>query len=309
MPARVELIGGDYEHALGLAGVRHGVEISYTTAPLSDVFYRMLTERCYEACEFSLANYLMLRDRGEDWLEALPVFPYRAFRHSTLVVRAGSALASPRDLPGKRVGVPDFSMTAAVWTRGIMAEHYSVDWRDIRWVVAAPQRFAALRGVELERIEGDLEQALVEGRIDALLTTRTRDEHKPAPQRQLRTLIPDARQAEEDYFARTGIYPINHLVAIRRDVLDRVPGLPAALVEAYTQAKQAAYERRLGTTTAPWSAAHWRRVFDLFGGDPLPYGLVAPNLKTLAVFGRYLREQQLIGREPDLPALFRAAPG
>ena len=94
--------------------------LRYTTAPLRDVFFRMLTERSYEVCEFSLANYLMLKDRGADWLHAVPVFPYRAFRHSTLYVRKDSPLREPADLRGKRIGVPDFSMTAAVWTRGIL---------------------------------------------------------------------------------------------------------------------------------------------------------------------------------------------
>ena len=122
MPEAIDVAGGDYEHTLGLAGIRDGIDIRYTTAPLRDVFLRMLTERCYEACEFSLSNYLMLRDRGADWLHAIPVFPYRAFRHSTLYVRKDSSLREPADLRGKRVGVPDFSMTAAVWTRGILAD-------------------------------------------------------------------------------------------------------------------------------------------------------------------------------------------
>ena len=298
------IVGGDYEHTLGVGGVWRNIEIRYRTATLAPVFFKMLRERCYEVCEFSLANYLMLRDRGEDWLQALPIFPYRAFRHSTLHVRSKSILNSPADLANMRLGVPDFSMTAAVWTRGILSEHYGVDWRRIQWVVATPQRFSSLPEVQLDQIEGDLEQELLEGRIDALLTTRTKDQQAPAERRQLRALIPDVEEVERKYFASTGIYPINHVVVVRKDVLNRLPDLATALFEAYSDSKQRAYERRLGATLAPWASSHWRDVFDLFEGDPLPYGLVEQNKGTLLTFSRYLRQQGLIHNEMDPTTLF-----
>src|SRR6476646_11165850 len=134
--AAVKLYGGDYEHTLDLAGVREGIVIEYAVRPLLEIFEGMLNDRAYEACEFSLSNYIMLQDRGATWIHAVPVFPYRAFRHSTLYVRKDSPLQEPADLHGKRVGVPDFSMTAAVWTRGILADQYGVQWRDLRWVVS-----------------------------------------------------------------------------------------------------------------------------------------------------------------------------
>jgi 4,5-dihydroxyphthalate decarboxylase len=302
---QVNVVGGDYEHTLGLESTRSNIEFRYSSAPLASVFFKMLRERCYEACEFSLANYLMLHDRGEDWLQAVPIFPYRAFRHSTLQVRTNSDLCSPRDLRNKRVGVPDFSMTAAVWTRGILREFYGVDWREIRWTVATPQRFSNLADVGLDQIDGDLEEALMEGRLDALLTTKTKDEQSPVGQRQLRTLIPDVDKVEQEYLAVTGIYPINHVVVMRSDVVTRLPELPEALMEAYEAAKQAAYKRRLGATLVPWGSLQWRRMFDLFGEDPMPYGLTPQNILTLQTFGRYLREQRLVADEPDLMTLFR----
>lgn len=183
MPEAIELTGGDYEHTLGLAGIRDGIDIRYTTAPLRDVFLRMLTERCYEACEFSLSNHLMLKDRGADWLHAIPVFPYRAFRHSTLYVRKDSPLREPADLRGKRVGVPDYSMTTAVWTRGILADQYGVHWQDLRWVVSGKQRFATLPGVTLEAA----------GKMDALLTPQTADDRKARKRTQIAQ--PDCRCA------------------------------------------------------------------------------------------------------------------
>ncbi len=264
----------------------------------------MLNERCYEVCEFSLSNYLMLRDRGADWLQAIPVFPYRAFRHATLYVRKDSPLREPADLRGKRIGVPDFSMTAAVWTRGILADQYDVLWQELHWVVSGQQRFATLPGVTLQTIDGDLETALIEGHIDALLTPQTTDDRKPSGECRFRTLIADVQAAEEAYLHAFGIYPINHVVVIRSDALQRLPELPHALFAAYAQAKAHAYARRLGTTLLPWGARHWKKSFDQFDGDPLPYGLNKINCKVVATLGKYLFDQKLIARELDVQALF-----
>jgi 4,5-dihydroxyphthalate decarboxylase len=304
VPEAIEITGGDYEHTLGLARICDGIDIRYATAPLRDVFFRMLTERCYEACEFSLSNYLMLKDRGADWLHAIPVFPYRAFRHSTLYVRKDSPLREPADLRGKRVGVPDFSMTAAVWTRGILADQYGVQWQDLRWVVSGKQRFATLPGVTLEVVNDDLEALLVKGKIDALLTPQTVDDRKPAGERIFRSLIADAQAAEEAYLRTFGIYPINHVVVIRSDTLQRLPGLPRVLFEAYEQAKARAYARQLGATLMPWGARHWKKTFDQFAGDPLPYGLNDINRKVVGTLARFMHEQKLIERQPELDSLF-----
>jgi 4,5-dihydroxyphthalate decarboxylase len=287
-----------------LAGIRDGIDIRYKTAPLRDVFLRMVTERCYEACEFSLSNFLMLKDRRADWLHAIPVFPYRAFRHSTLYVRKDSVLRQPADLRGKRVGVPDFSMTAAVWTRGILVDQYAVQWQDLRWVVSGKQRFATLPGVTLETVDGDLEAMLVEGKIDVLLTPQTADDRKPLGERKLRSLIADAQAAEEAYLHAFGIYPINHVVVIRSDTLQRLPGLPRVLFEAYEQAKARAYARQLGATLMPWGARHWKKTFDQFAGDPLPYGLNDINRKVVGTLARFMHEQKLIERQPELDSLF-----
>ncbi|HEX7054690.1 MAG TPA: PhnD/SsuA/transferrin family substrate-binding protein [Burkholderiales bacterium] len=301
---RMEVYGGDYEHVLELGGTRHGIELRYVVRPLLEIFEGMLNERRYECCEFSLANYIMLRDRGADWLHAVPIFPYRAFRHSTLYVRVDSPLREPADLRGKRVGVPDYSMTAAVWTRGILKEQYGVDWSEMRWVASGRQRFAALPGAPLEVGTSDLEADVIAGKLDAILTPTPEDEKKPAGERRLRSLIADVQKAEEDYVRDYGVYPINHVMVIRDDALRRLPALPRALFEAYAEAKARAYKRRLGTTLMPWGMRHWNKVFDQFGGNPLPYGLTPLNRAVVERLAGFLHDQKLIARKPSVDELF-----
>jgi len=302
----VELVGGDHEHTLDLDQVRDGVRIRYRTEPLMPVFERMISERRYEACEFSLSNYIMLKARGAEWLTGIPVFPQRAFRHASFYVRRDSDLdlGDPARVAGKRIAVPDYSMTLAVWMRGILDHQYGVHWSALRWVVGAQPRFAKLDGLSYETSTKDIEQALIDGDVDILLAPRTRDEKLPQEQRRLRRLIADPQHAEESYLAQTGIYPINHVVVIRNDTLQRVPRLGRVLYEAYDECKARAYERRLGTTLVPWGARHWTQAFAKFQGDPMEYGLTPGNRNVIARLSAYLLDQKLISHMPAPEALF-----
>lgn len=304
--AVVDLVGGDHEHTLELDQVREGVHIRYRTEPLMPVFEKMIAERCYEACEFSLSNYIMLKDRGAEWLTGIPVFPQRAFRHANFYVRNDSDLdlADPTRIAGKRIAVPDYSMTLAVWMRGVLHDQYRVHWSSLQWVVGASPRFATLAGLSYETSRKDIEQALLDGDVDILLAPRTRDEKLPREQRQLRRLIGDPQRAEEAYLASTGVYPINHVVVIRDDTLERVPGIARVLHAAYEACKARAYERRLGTTFVPWGARHWTQAFEKFAGDPMQYGLTPGNRNVIERLCAYLLDQKLIGRIPRLQDLF-----
>lgn len=300
----IELYGGDYEHVLGLSGTYQGIRVTYVERPLLEIFEGMLNRRSYEACEFSLSNYVMLKARGADWLHAVPVFPYRAFRHSTLYVTRDSPLKAPADLRGKTVGVPDYSMTAAVWTRGILGEQYGVHWSDIHWIASGPQRFSVMEGVDLQVTNLDLETELIEGRIDALLTPTPRDEKLTKSERRLRSLIANAQEAEEAYIRDYGVYPINHVIVMREDSLARLPRLPQALFQAYCESKARAYKRRLGTTLMPWGMRHWTKVFDQFDGDPLPYGLTPLNRSVISRLAGFVYDQKLASRETSVEDLF-----
>jgi len=300
----IVLTGGDYEHTLGLGGLQSGVQVVYRPVPVPGLFAKMLAERCFEACEFSLANYLTLRANGEHWMTAVPVFPYRAFRHSALVTRRESDLTTLAALGGRRVGVDDYSMTAAVVARGLLLEDYGVDHRAITWVTRRRQRFPFPAGATVETVDGDLEDLLCEGRIDALLSLEPRDYARPVHERRLRPILADAQGAERAYFERTGLYPIHHCVVIRNDVLERIPAAAGAIVQAYTAAKDAALRRSLGATFVPWGASHWNAALALFGGDPLPYGLTPVNRRAIAHVATCLREQGFITSTPDMDAIF-----
>jgi 4,5-dihydroxyphthalate decarboxylase len=266
----------------------------------------MLERRHHEVCEFSLANYLTLRGTGQDWLTAVPVFPFRAFRHSLAAVRRDSPLANLAQLAGTRVGVEDYSMTAAVWFRGLLRDEYGVDHRSITWVTREKQRFPFPSGAPVEKTAQDLETLLHNGGIDAFLGMSLRDSALPPAERRLRPLIRDAQAEEEAYFARTGIYPIHHCVVIRNDALAREPALADAVFGAYAAAKERAYRRQLGTTLAPWGNAHWSSVFQRFGGDPLPYGLTPANHAVIDLLAGYLREQGFIEMKPAIDGVFAA---
>jgi 4,5-dihydroxyphthalate decarboxylase len=280
------------------------VRLGYESPGMQGLFADMLEHRRYEVCEFSLANYLTLRATGQDWLVAVPVFPYRTFRHSLAVVRRDSTLVNLAQLAGKRIGVEDYSMTAAVWFRGLLQDEYHVDHRGITWVSCDKQRFPIPAAARVEKTAHDLEDLLCDGSIDAMLGFSLRDAGLPPAERRLRPLLADAQREEEAYFARTAIYPIHHCVVIRADALDREPALVDAVCAAYAAAKERAYRRQLGATLMPWAKMRWTDAFQRFGGDPLPYGLTPENRAVIDRLAGYLREQGFIAEKPAPDAIF-----
>jgi 4,5-dihydroxyphthalate decarboxylase len=301
---QIVIRGADYEHTVAVPGTYAGMQFGYETMRPQEIFIPMLESRCFEVCEFSLANYLTLRAAGETWISAIPVFPMRAFRHGLAVTLEESPLESLGALAGKRIGIDDYSMTAAVWFRGLLQEEYGVDHRSITWVTRPKQRFPIPPGARVERMEGALEDLLCAGRIDAMLGFGLKDASLPKAQRRLRTVLRDVVGEEQAYFAKTSIYPINHVVAIRSDVLEKYPACSAAVYAAFAQAKEKAYARQLGATLVPWSKLLWTSTFDFFGGDPLPYGLTDVNRLVVGRLAAYLKEQSFIAAELDLDSLF-----
>ena len=302
------VFGGDYEHTLDMLATNGSLgELVYRARPLSDLYKMILSRGEFEASEFSLSNHNMYRDRGDSWLTAVPVFPSRVFRHSSVFVRKDSELHEFGQLAGKRVGVSEYTMTAAVWVRGIMLDDYGVHWRDIRWVSKMDKRFPPPTSVDLESSPDNLEDLLAAGSIDALLMPRPQDLRLPAKQRRFRPLLDNVQAVERDYYERTGIFPIMHTVVVHRDALAKWPQAPEAIFELYSAGKQRALQRKLGASFLPWADKQWDETVAFFDGDPLEFGLTPSNRRTVETLCRYLHEQELIaGQVVDIEALFAA---
>jgi len=304
---------GDYDRTLALkiGLVRpEGVELNVLTLSPEEMFYRMGRFREFDASEFSLSTYTIRRGRGEPFI-AIPVFPSQSFRHSAVFVRDGAGIREPRDLRGKRMGVPKYHMTAAVWIRGILEDEYGVAPKDMQWFeggegakvkevdVSLPPE------IDLHHVPGDrtLGEMLVAGELDAFMGAR-----KPAAfSRGVSRLFPDFRRVERAWFEKTGIFPIMHTVALKAELATEHPWLPRSLYTAFAEAKQHAY-RRLDSTAAlatslPWQIAEAEETQALMGDDPFAYG-IARNRKNLETLVGYSHRQGLAPRRLALEEMF-----
>jgi 4,5-dihydroxyphthalate decarboxylase len=266
------------------------------------MFALALQHKPFEVVEFSISNYIMLRARGAKWLTALPVFPYRAFRHNIIHVPKDSPLTSPGDLRGKTIALPDYSMTAAVWTRGLFKAEYGLDPNEIAWVSRTNQRFPTPAGVNLRLTSDDLEDLVLRGEVDGLLIP---DLSEAAEQHgKFRRLLPDHPKDELAYFKTSGIYPPNHVLVVNLEVVKDYERAAAAVFAAFSASKKQAYHRQLGTTLLPWAKDYWDRMFALFQNDPLPYGLTPINVRAVETVAQYLADQGLIDAPVPIDDLF-----
>ncbi|MCS7246537.1 MAG: hypothetical protein NZ696_02920 [Thermomicrobium sp.] len=299
----------------GRVAVR-GIDLVYLPQIVEETFWRMARYQEYDVAEFSLCSYLIARDRGEPRLTAIPVFPSRMFRHSAIYVHSRAGIREPRDLIGRRVGIPEYQLTALLWVRGILADEYGVRPENIEWYVGGEERAGRREKlpvqlpptVRLHPIpEGTtLNELLVRGEIEALIAPRAPSaflQGNPAVAR----LFPDYPAVEAEYYSRTRIFPIMHVVVIRDDVLDRHPWVARNLYEAFEHARRCALEdlRQTAALTAmvPWLHAELERTQSLLGDDYWPYGVEA-NRHVLETAIRYAVEQGLIRQRFRVEDLF-----
>jgi 4,5-dihydroxyphthalate decarboxylase len=320
VPMRVPLTlaCGAYDRTAGLARGSiqpEGVDLTVLTLPVEETFFRMLRHREFDAAEMSLSSYLISREADAPFV-AIPVFLSRSFRHNGIYVPASSEVTAPSELAGGQVGVAEYQLTANVWIRGILAERHGLAVDAVRYRTGgqhAPGRVAKLAhdppaGVEIEPIPAGATLAglLADGQLDALYTPRV--PHGFGEGR-VRRLFPDARAEEERYFAETGIFPVMHVVVLRRDVYEQRPWLAQSLYKAFEQARRDAAARVAETAALasllPWGYAEAERTRSLMGADFWTYGL-AGNSETLGTFVRYSFEQGLIKRQPPVEELFAA---
>ena len=299
----------DRTRALADGSVRpEGIDLEYLGLDVEETFFRMLRHREFDAAEMSLSSYTVTLGRDNPAFIAIPVFPSRLFRHSCIFVSAKSGIRDPRELAGRRVGVPEYQMTAPVWIRGILQDEYGVGPASVQYFTGGVEEPGRSEKIALDlppaiRIAPigptqTLAQMLADGEIDALYTARTPSTFATRPGTVTR-LFEDYVAAERDYFHRTKIFPIMHTVVIRRDVYRANPWIAQSLYKAFVAAKRRA-QADLQTTHAlasmlPWQVAHVEEARRELGDDWWPYGLAA-NRAVLDTFLRYHHEQGLSKR-------------
>lgn len=296
-----------------------GIDLDIKLLRPRETFRRMLDDREFDASELSLASYTALVGRGECPFIAIPVALSKIFRHSCIYVRKGAGIEKPEDLKGKRVGTSQYSSTALVFMRGMMQHDYGVKSSDIHWFMGPLNSFAEKRLIPLNLPEevrldflesGETLEAMFErGELEALFSIYIPKlflDGSPLIAR----LFPNFRQVEEDYYRRTGIFPIMHTVVVRKDVHDEHPWVAKSLYDAFCKAKDLAVESLYDTdalkVSLPFLLDHVEEARRIFGEDFWAYGLEA-NRPTLAAIGRYVFEQGLSPRIVEADELF--APG
>ena len=290
-----------------------GIDLHFI--PLSPVqaFNRMLNGE-FDCGEMSFSTYIIKAAKRDLPFIAIPVFPSRTFRHGAIYINRASGIAGPKDLVGRRVGVPEYGMTAAVWARGALMHEYGVDPKTIRWVTGGLQSAGRrplvpmqIPGVQIEHEEErGLNDLLADGRIDALIAPQVPPALRTGDQR-LAYLFPDVPAVEREYYRKNGIFPIMHAVVIRREVYERNPWIAVSLLEAFEKSKSLCIDDlRIDEPlpiSLPWIVQYVNSIRETFGEDFWPYG-VERNRPTIEALSQYLYEQGIVDRKVAIEELF-----
>ena len=308
----------DYDRVRALTDGRvrvEGCDVNYITMPVEECFERAFFHGEFEVAEIGFSPFLIALSRGPTPYVAVPVFLSRMFRHSAVYIRSDRGIAGPADLRGKRIGVPEYQMSAVMWFRGFLKDQCGIEPKDINWVQAGLENPGRRDKFPLNLPEGfplvsrndvSLSKLLADGELDGVISARTPScffNGHP----QVRRLYPDYRAAERDYYAKTGIFPIMHALGIRRDIYDNNRWLAASLCKAFLKAKRLADAEFVETTALkiglPWVTAEYEATTAAMGSDFWSYGVDA-NRETLATMARYSYEQGLAVRLVDVDEMF-----
>jgi 4,5-dihydroxyphthalate decarboxylase len=300
---------GDYDRNRPLidGAVRiDGVDPVFMTLYPEEIFFRALRTHDFDICELSLSSFTVKTAAGDNPYVGIPCFVSRAFRHTSIYVRT-DRIREPKDLKGRKVGVPEYQLTANVWARAILQDDYGVAPADIRWVRGAIEHAGRIEKISIKLPPGivledapagrTISELIDTGEIDGFIAPRPPYLARPNPN--VGWLFPDPIAAAKDYFKRTGIFPIMHLVGIRRTLVGQHPWLPAAVMKAFDQSKAAALAHLSDTSatkvTLPFIEEQLAATRELMGEDFWPYGLES-NRKTLETFLRHHHAQGLSSR-------------
>jgi 4,5-dihydroxyphthalate decarboxylase len=280
-----------------------GCRVIAHAAPPEETFFRAFRHEEFDVAELSFSTYLITTARGECPYVAIPAFVSRSFRHNSIYVRKGSGINDPTKLRGKRVGVPEYQVTAAVWVRAMLEQDYDVAAREISWVTGGVEEPGRHEKVSLD-LPADIDispappgrtlsEMLVEGEIDALTCPRI-----PAAFRNqdggIERLFPDSISASREYYRRHGIFPIMHVIGIKKSIASRHPWLPTSVFKAFCQARDTAvnvlYDSTALTVTLPWLLEELEHTWSVMSQDYWPYGIEG-NRKPLVACTRFRRHR------------------
>lgn len=313
---QLSLAIGEYDHVRDVLDgtVRaEGIELTVMRLPIEEMFYRFLKHREFDVSEVSFGKVVSLISQNDKSIVPIPVFPSRVHRHSSIYVRSDGGISRPEQLAGKRVGVPEWAQTAAVYSRGMLEHEYGVDLKSIHWHQGGVYTAGRAEKITLKLPAGmnytvvkdrSLQEMLRTGDLDAVLSARPLT---VAGDTRVRRLFEDYRPVELAYWKKTGIFPIMHVVAMRREVYEQHRWAAMNLYKAFEAAKNRSLERLADITASysplPWTPDHMRLSGELLGTDCWPYGLKA-NRATLEAFTQYAFEHGVCHRKVAVEELF-----
>ena len=285
----ITIVAGDMDRMAAIKDGRvkvEGCDVTFFPLEPEEVFFRAFRYAEFDCCELSFSSHMRVTSQGKADYVGIPAFVSRVFRHSGFYIRTDRGIEKPEDLRGKLVGTPEFQMTAPVWMRGILDDEYGIKSNEIRWCSGGQEEagrdertpFTAPDGLDLGPIP--LDRTLVEmfesGELDALTTARAPSSYtlgKPNIDR----LFPDFRTAEKEYYKKTSIFPIMHLMGLRKDLAEAHPWLVGSLYKAFVEARDVAYQDIAKTAALPnvlpWVNAEVKDTIDLMGPNFWRYGV------------------------------------
>lgn len=301
----LKMATGNYGHTLPLKDgsiASDRVGFDHVEVPvIINAFRRMIRDLEFDVCEMALSTYLCARAHGTP-ITALPIFLVRAFHHGSISYNTESAITTPTDLHGRRVGVRAYTVTTGVWIRGILQTQYGVDLDKITWVINSDEHVATYQApsnVESVSFDRSLAELLAEGEIDAAIGVPA------SPEKGIELLIPGAESAAVASFRKTNVYPINHTLVVRNEHLSANPWLATEIFSLFRSGKQQFLPQLpTGEPISSYDAVH-KHIHSTIGGDPLPFGIEA-NRDTLEAFIQYNVDQKVIPRKVSLEEVFEA---
>ena len=308
----------DYDHVRDFvsgAVKAEGLRINFQSFSIQEIFHRFTSFREWDASEMSMGMYVALRSQGDDSLTAIPVFTSRMFRLSSFYINRNSSIKSAADLRGGKIGYPEWAHTAGIYGRAYLMHEMDIALEEVEWVQSGVNKGGIDEHVDLTLPSGvrqtpikdkSLDEMLIAGDIDALMSSAPPksfyDRHPD-----IIRLFPDFEDLEITHYQQSGIFPIMHTIAIKRELTDKHPWITKNLFTAFDEAKNRATERLRDVTISrhpnPWNFASAERAQSLFGQDIWPYG-IEPNRITLDKFLQFCLEQGIAHRPMKVDELF-----